>query len=371
MKNKKQIISFSLLIALSVAFVLCCLLLPLVSIKLFNFSSGDLVLDEKYSFLKFVEHNPFVENMDAQDIFFDSPGPVWLTVSMIFLNILTMMGSVILLALSVVGLIFAIMGKTFGFKNSAIYKIAGFVGGFAILSSIAQFVGFVVITSLSNNYIFFISQYGLYINCAVGVTILVCSYLVKNKQGKINRSKVRDVVFFALTAVFSIGIGLMLVLSNQYDYFEPEYSTIYGLNLFANLLAGGYTYEDVPFGVSFYVMLSILVGLIFLVVCSIIGIVRTLKGKSANWLSVRIKRCSRAILDIFSILFILIMCCTIILNLNIIIVEPTRVLSFLSVWFYLECLFAFALVILPTFVGVYNIDKVEIKDQKIENTEQA
>ena len=215
MKNKKQMLGLSLLIVLSVAFILCCLFLPLVYVELHDFTTEELIvpLSKNYNLIEFIK---LAGNEFLFFLSYDAAGPMWLTIATMFFNIFTLVGCVFVLVLSIVGLIFAIANKPFGFKNSAIYKVASFVGGFAVLSFVFQMVGSIVLTSMAKGLLIFNMLYGCFINLGLGVCILVSSIFVKNKEGVLNKNKIRDAIFFALTAVASVGFAVMLIFCAQF-----------------------------------------------------------------------------------------------------------------------------------------------------------
>lgn len=353
--KKKQIVGYSILICLSIVFVLSCLFLPLFHTKLCDYNYGDVLVDGNFSFLEFIKQDLFNTNTNLFDAYFYASGPVWLTLSMIYLNVLTLIGSVFLFVLSIIGLIFAIRKQNFSFKNSAIYKTGNFVGGFAILATIAQVVGFIVLTSLGNGYVAFSALIGCYINAVIGVGIVVASYLVKDKEASLKENKTRDSIFFLLTSVVSVVLGVMLVTLAQISkLLVPEdLSTILGFNKLALEIGSNPVGAEYPLGFALYGLIVVLIGLAFVAIYSIIGFIRALKGKSINWLSVRVKRWSKAVLDVFSLLFILIMCCGIILGVNIILTLPEQIVSTFNWWVYVEFAMPFILVITTRFIGVY------------------
>ena len=374
MRNKKQIVAVGVLTLFSIAFVVCCLFLPLFYMKLCDFYTSEVVIEGNFSLVNFIKlggnDDLFFSNLDAS-------GPMWLTLATICFNILTIIGCAILTVLSILGLVFAIKGKNFSFKNSAVYKLAGFVGVFGIISFIAQIVGFIVLTSLANNLIFFYPIAGCFVNFVLAIAILVSSRFVKNKEGVLNKNKLRDSIFFGLTFALSVGLIIMLVCCTQFSneistiIWGEENLTFLNLSKMANdstlNLAKNPFYGDVPLGVSFYAMSIVVIGLIFLAIYSIIGLIRCLCNKSTNWLSIRVKRWSRAILDTFAILFIFLMCSCTVLFSNIIFKIPELNLnpSCFSLFACIEFVVPFLLVVLTSFIGVYN--NKEDKDIKVEN----
>ena len=363
MKNKKQIIGFSLLIALSVAFILCCLYLPLVYMELHDFSTTVLIepLSKDYNLIEFIKIG------GNDDLFFstyDAAGPMWLTLATIFFNIITLIGCVFVAVLSLVGIVFVIKGKAFSFKNSVLNKLANFVGIFAIVSFIFQIIGFVVITATANNLIIFKVLYGCFINLGIGVAIFVSSQFVKDKQKTLTKNNVRDGIFFILTAVFSIGLGVILICFSQFTVelsriiWNKESLSFYELSLMANDVSYDLMNHpvagDIPLGISFYIMVAIIVSLVFLTIYSIIGAIRSFGGKNSNWLSIRVKRWSTTMLYIFSVLFLFLMCSCMILFAGIYFSVPEFSYSCFSIWAYVEFVLPFVLLVLTRFIGVYN-----------------
>ena len=107
---------------------------------------------------------------------------------------------------------------------------------------------------------------------------------------------------------------LLMVFMPIYSdlFFGPEHSSIIGMSTFANVIASdpdmAKMLGDVPFGISFYVCLAIFVACIFVFVYSLIGLIRSARGKDTRFLSSRVKRWSMAILIAHTVLMFLVIC---------------------------------------------------------------
>ena len=133
MKNKKQIVGFSLLAVLSVAFVVCCLFLPLFYTKFCSVDNGEIIEEASFSFFELVKQDVFGLNIDLSDYIYFASGPVWLTIAMIYINIITMFGCCFLFVLSIIGLVCSILTKYLVLKIRPFIKLPVLLAGLQYL----------------------------------------------------------------------------------------------------------------------------------------------------------------------------------------------------------------------------------------------
>ena len=308
--NKKRVILFSILALLAVGLVAVALFVPVTHIVALD-TTETVVYDKSVSLIQYLIDSPFMLT-DAQDIYFNATGPIWMATGSILFNILVAIGGLVMFVCCLVELC-ACKANKLSIKNNILAKkVSLFVGYFAIAIGIFATTSFIVTTMMANGYAVFDLSYGLFMIMGLGLVIVVLAHLSGKRSAPQYASKAKDSIGFALSGLLSAaGIAILFV---------PQYSLDFGLGVTSLWDVGRAataissdpyifnTMGDYPFGFSTWVMFLLFAVAAFIFIYSLIGFVRALAGKPTFWLSSRVKRWSMTFLIIYSILYMFVLC---------------------------------------------------------------
>lgn len=305
--NKKQLYINIFLIIISVALIFTLLFVPLVHIIPKTFDNERNIIENAvgiYSLTNYTKSGIFLFT-DASDFYFGGAGPTWLSVFGILLNYLFIFILILFIAILTFNLI-TIKKDNLSIKNSIFSKKIGLiVGYFGIFVSIFEFTSFLLTTMLSNGYIEIYPKIQCYFTLFFSILILILTYLLNKRKLIQEQNKSKNIIGFSLSGLFSL---LFIIFC-----FLPQYTIWLGVfaenssfwrvmsnpELTTDLIYNGGDFAVGLNCICFYCMIIIM---LFILIYSLIGVIRAVKNKSTNWLSGRVKRWSMSFL-IFGIIY--------------------------------------------------------------------
>ena len=305
MIDKKRLCSYLIMAILTVALILTTLFVPITEVISRTMDSSAEIIPEAsgvFSLLGFTG-----STLDLFGASYEADGPVWLSILGVTLNWLVLIFAIVLLGF----LIFELCSlKKNGFlikQNLFTKKFALVTGYFAASVAVFEIVAFNVTTALAAGYFVYSMGVQVFVSAIIAVGILICAYLSGKRNGSEQKqNKVRDCISFALAFVCSI---LFMVF-----IFAPQ--TLDGLSFwqmskFANEIVWPIAGEYFV-GISQWAVFALYLVLAFVCVYSVIGFIRSLQGKSINWLSAALKRWSMAWLIVCIVYLFLIVASTLV-----------------------------------------------------------
>lgn len=306
-QQKKKLAYQIVLLSLAVALIVTTLIVPLVHIVAYD-SAKAITYDKTINLLQYFYDAPFL-NTDASVVYFGATGPMWMAITAILANLLLLPT---LFVLAVTSIFYISTSKTQKINKNYKFlrKIALFAGYFSVFAFVFEFVSFILTTLFANGYCVFQSGIQPFLTLSIGVAILVFGYLTKSQQTEESQGKIKNIVGFALTLLFSV-LNVLLVFIPQFTpAMAGDFNSFYLASYNVMEFGVANSYGDIPIGVIMYAIFALIIATIFVAIYSIIGIIRTAKGKSTNWLSSRVKRWSTTVFVVYSIIYFLV-CTTI------------------------------------------------------------
>ena len=295
---------------LLVALIVTMFLVPIAKVETYDMNfepTAEHLIPEASGTLSLWQYTKAMLYM--RDTCYVADGPVWLSVLGVALNWLIVFGAAVLLGFVVFELCTPNKENLTLKKNATAKKLALTLGYLVIGAFIYEVVAFGVTTALAFGYFNYAAHAEAYISLALAVGVLVCAYLSGKKvaQGQ-GPNKARDGVGFAVAGVFAaLFFAFVFVPAALGDM------SFWQLSSTANDFAAyGYPIAAEYFvGISQWMTFAMTVPVGFVLVYSIIGFVRSMQGKSVNWLSGATKRWSMALL-VYSFVYLFLMMATII-----------------------------------------------------------
>ena len=308
--NKKRIVLFSILAILSAALVAVALFVPVTHLVALD-TTETVVYDKSVSLIQYLIDSPFALT-DAQDIYFNATGPIWLATGGIMFNIVVALGGLVMFVLCLLELC-ACKAKKLAIKNNILAKkVSLFVGYFAISVAIFATTSFIVTTMMANGYTLFNLSYGLFIIMGLGLAIVILAHLTGKRTAPQYASKAKDSIGFALSGLFAaVSIAILFVPQYSIDFLLGVTSLWDAGRAATTISSDPYIFNtmgDYPFGFSTWVMFLLFAVAAFVFVYSLIGFIRALAGKPTFWLSSRVKRWSMTFLIVYAILHLFVIC---------------------------------------------------------------
>ena len=317
MSKKKQIITLSFLIAISIAIVLIALLVPAVHIV--GHAADDektKVYDQAVSLIQYLKDEPFMTTA-AFDVYFSATGPIWMATGALLCNLLIAIGGIALFVACVYELA-SIAKPNWATKNNVLTKkIAIIVAILSLLLSIFAIISYSITTLLSKGYADFYFDVGPFIMIVVSIGVLYIAKMLTPRVQPQETNKLKNIIGFSLTTLFTaiiLSFMFLPIFSSQAELVVgPGRTSLYGLTQYAEeymtIPAALSAYLDYPFGFMRYaIFITLFVGA-FCFIYSIIGLILSCLGKKTDWLSSRIKRWSMTMIVIQTIMLFLLMCC--------------------------------------------------------------
>jgi len=311
MQNKKSLIFSTIILTIAILAIVLSLTTKFVYIQACTDSSYP-IFDFKQSFnvLEFIREDIFFK-YNLIYIFESASGPIWIVVGSIISNLLPLISTLVLIVALVIEIIYLFTKRVLAHNNSFVKPFAIFTGILYLIMCIFCFVGFTINNSMANGYMEFYANTGFYINAFVGLALIIFPIFLGDKQKEPNFNKIKNIILYGLVIATS-AIFCIFLFSNHYnaDWFEK--TTIFALSTFTvqnvNELGFASTGGDIPFGLSQYAIFAIIFCLAFITVYAIIALIRTCANKTTNWLSIRIRRWSIALISAVSVLYFLVIC---------------------------------------------------------------
>lgn len=309
--NKKRIIIFSILAILAVGMIVTSLFLP--AVHLIAKDSGKVVVyDKTISLIDYFRDAPFLSTA-ADEIYFQSSGPVWMaTGSLIFLTLPALLG-IIMFVLSVLEICLC-KTENVNIKNNVLAKkFTIFVGATTLICAVFAIISFAVTTMMANGYMEFGLVYGPFVLATIGLASMILAIVSCRRKREQQTSKVKNSVGFGLVAFFALICVIIPFLPFYREYFlVPDAVSMWQVaGKATELQSDAYIVKmlgDLPFGIAQWAIIALLLVCAFVFVYAFIGFIRSLMGKTTNWLSSRVKRWSMTLAVVFVVLMFLVSC---------------------------------------------------------------
>ena len=332
MKDKKRLIIFIIIAVLSLSLALIALFTPMVHL-VGKDSNPDVVYDKSVSLVTYLIDSPFL-NTDAFDVYFNATGPIWMATGGLLLNIIVFVSSLVLLAFSIFEVV-ACKKQNLLIKHNILAKKVGlFTGYLAIFVGLFETISFIVTTMMSNGFVEFNLHFGSFLLMAVGLLIVILSYMSsKRTPNELNRTK--NIIGYLSTGLLAL-LTCALIFIPQYalTFDINNQTSMWGVSNSATLISGDAyiinTMGDYPFGFAQWAIILTFIPIIFVFIYSLIGFILTLKNKSTNWLSARVKRWSMTILIMFVVLYTFMFLQAAVWQSNVVLIDETTTLFFIE-----------------------------------------
>ena len=309
--DKKRVIIFSILALLSAAMVAVSLFLPAVHLVAKN-SSEVVVYDKTISILEYFEDTPFFST-SADEEYFNSSGPIWMATGSLMLLILPALLGIIMFVLCILEICLC-KANNVNIKNNVLAKkFSLFAGSTALICSAFAIASFVVTTMMANDYMKFNLVYGPFVLAGIGLISIILASISCSREKEQQTSKAKNSVGFSLVAFLALACAAIPFVPFYFkDFLGPDATTMWQaagkaseLQSVPNIVK---MYGDYPFGVAQWVIIALWLVCAFVFIYAIIGFIRSLMGKSTNWLSSRVKRWTMTLAVVFEVLLFLILC---------------------------------------------------------------
>ena len=333
MKNKKRIIIFSILLVLSVALVVFALFMPTVNLVAKD-TYKTVVYNKNVSVVEYVKDSPFIKT-DAFDVYFDATGPIYLATAGIMVNILSAVFGAVMFVVCALELALCWVKNVETRNNNLARKISLVAGYLSITLSVFSIVAYFVTTMMANGYVEFNFVYGPFVTLGLSVLIVVLAHISGKKQPNDQPNKAKNIVGFALTALFSaFAVVALFIPQFTADFLGPNNTSFYNVARQATALAAdpyvSSIFGDVFFGLSQYVIFAVTIAGAFVFVYSIIGLILSACGKNVNFFSGSVKRWSMAFVIAYCVQYFLVFCQLGIIVSTIAFVDPIETIFFLA-----------------------------------------
>ena len=343
MKNKKRIIIFSILLVLSIALVLVALFAPTVNLVAKD-TYKNVVYNKNVSVIEYVQDSPFITT-DAYDVYFDATGPIYLATTGIMVNILSAVFGIVMFVVCALELALCWAKNVETRNNNLARKISLVAGYLTMFLSVFSVVAYFVTTMMANGYVEFNFAVGPFVSIGISLIAVVLAHLSGKKQPNDQPNKVKNIVGFSLTALFSaLAVVALFIPQFTADFLGPKTTSFWNTAKQANALSAdpyvSNIFGDVFFGLSQYAIFAISIAGAFVFVYSIVGLILSACGKNANFFSGSIKRWSMAFVIAYCVQYFLVFCQLGIVVSTIAFVDPIETIFFLTPY-------AFALMFVP------------------------
>ena len=363
---KRKIIIISILTVISIALVIISVFAPMVHLVAKD-TNPDVVYDKSVSLFTYLFDAPFLST-DASDVYFSASGPIWMATGGLLLCFLSGISGIVLFVLCIIALA-TIKKQNCALNNNVTAKKIGlFAGYLSLCIGIFETVSYIVTTSMANNYVLFTPTIGSFLLIALGAGIVVLSHLMEKRAQNQTISKTKNSIGFALTGLLSCLTFALAFIPQYLPEFGLEAYSMWDVSKMANALASdpyvANTFGDFTFGIATYLIIASGVVTAFLLVYSIIGFIKSLKNKPANWLSKRIKRWSMTLLIVYILLYCLML-------LQAAVIHSTVMVASESLFLIAPYVPALILVPFVTYITSTTVSVNKKIEQKTENTEQT
>lgn len=273
MENKKRFISFVVLAILALGVIVLALVLPLVNITSKSLNTGEIIPEASGTFGLISFTNGMLWFSEAC---FNAGGPVWLSILGISLNWLIIFVAVALLIFSIIE-VCTIKKQLIIKQNCTAQKIALFVGWLGVGVFVFEIISFALTTALGKGYFVYTPNAQVFVGASLSVSVLVCAYVSgkSQKTGQVQK-KVRDCLCYALTFVFVVLFCCLIFIPQVCD------ESLWGLSMMANELGNKPVAGWLFVGISQWVTFLMAIPVLFLIIRTLTGFVKTLKGRDAN-----------------------------------------------------------------------------------------
>lgn len=309
--DKKRVIIFAILALLAVAAIVVSLFLPAVHLVAKD-SDKVVVYDKTISLMDYFKDSPFIST-PADDVYFQSSGPVWMATGSLMLLALPALLGAIMFVLCVLEICFC-RANNMNFQNNVLAKKFSIFAGLATLvCSAFAIISFAVTTMMANGYMEFGLVYGPFVLAVVGLISTILAGISSKREKEQQTTKAKNSVGFALVGVFSLICAAIPFLPFYTKYFyDPSVTTMWQAAGKASELQTDASITkmlgDYPFGIAQWAIIVLLLVCAFVFIYSLIGFIRSLAGKTTNWLSSRVKRWAMALSVVFDVLLFLVLC---------------------------------------------------------------
>ena len=309
--DKKRIIIFSILAFLGAAMVAVSLFLPIVHL-IAKDTSESIVYDKTVNILDYLRDAPFIST-SADEIYFNSSGPVWMATGSLMFLILPALLGIIMFVLCVLEICLYKTNNVNIKNNMLAKKFSIFTGSTTLVCAVFAIISFVVTTMMANDYIKFGLGYGLFVLAGIGITTIILACLSCKRERSQQTNKAKNSVGFALVALCALVCAAIPFLPFYSEFLlGPDATTMWQVASKANELQTDISIVrmlgDYPFGFAQWTIFALLLVCAFVFVYALVGFIRALAGRSTNWLSSRTKRWTMALAVVFEVLLFLVLC---------------------------------------------------------------
>ena len=296
MIDKRRFYSFLVIGILSVGLILTTLFLPIVNVISKSMMTEAVIAEASGTFSLISFTRAMFYMVDAC---YTASGPVWLSILGVLLNWIVVFDLICLLVVIILELSTFKKQEMLFKRNNIAKKLSLFVGFLAFSVFIFEFVSFMITTMLSNGYFVYSADLQVFVTLTISLLIVICAYISGRKNQDVqSQNKIRDVICLTMSFISAV---IMLILI--FIPITPEGFSLWNISSFANDIG-----ED-PYMASIFIGLSqwatIFMGIViaFIFIYCIVAVVRSLKNKSINWLSLRTKRWSLSLAILSHIYF--------------------------------------------------------------------
>lgn len=305
MSIRKNTIFTIVILVCSLATLLSVLFVPFVEILVADPEVHVAIVNyQPFSLLDYIETCVFWL-FGADLIYYLSDGPSWIPVATILLNLLTVAMAFVMICICVFELITCKNHKLNVKKNNLFAKFAKVFGFYSISCYLLNFVAYIITTKMANGYLGFYADYGLMINFILAIAIIVCAFLMTKNNGEQTKTKVRNCLGYALSAIFSILLVVFIFVPQFTEYFlgdKPLSFWQFGLKA-SDLVHDVVVGADYVIGISTWLSFAI-IGVCFVItLCSVIGIIKTLKNKQTFNLAKNVRVWTLVLLIVYALFY--------------------------------------------------------------------